>query len=208
MVSVSFTVSYFISPPNSCLRSLSKPLFTHRRHHLCTGIFQFCQKYVIVSEFLKDTKCHNPSETKTLRTVWNGSGRGRDGAYKPDWLHSKPIKRSTVWKWYPPRRSNKAFTKRNNCKDIQKKITSLTTSHGKIHDLQTSTARPQSSLRNGKTSRRKSTRGDGWAPSIKIDSSIYSIICFMLHFFHLTTPISAKIRTQDCVSILRRKHWP
>lgn len=85
----------------------------------------------------------------------------------------------------PPRRSNKAFTRRNNCKDIQKKITSLTTSHGRIPDLQTSTAQPQSSLRNGKTSRRKSTRGDGWAPSVKIDNSIYSIICFMLHFFHL-----------------------
>lgn len=27
---------------------------THRRHHLCTGMFQFCQKYVTVSEFLKE----------------------------------------------------------------------------------------------------------------------------------------------------------
>lgn len=27
---------------------------THRRHHLCTGMFQFCQKYVTVSEFLEE----------------------------------------------------------------------------------------------------------------------------------------------------------
>lgn len=27
---------------------------THRRHHLWTGMFQFCQKYVTVSEFLEE----------------------------------------------------------------------------------------------------------------------------------------------------------
>lgn len=27
---------------------------THLRHHLCTGMFQFCQKYVTVSEFLEE----------------------------------------------------------------------------------------------------------------------------------------------------------
>lgn len=48
-------------------------------------------------------------------------------------------------------------------------------------------------------SRRKSTRGDGWAPSIKIDISIYSVICFMLHIFHQNnTDVSKNLNTGLC----------
>lgn len=42
---------------------------THRRHHLCTGIFQFCQKYVMVSEFLQERE-KSPSHVKWCILQW------------------------------------------------------------------------------------------------------------------------------------------
>lgn len=54
-------------PPTQCV----SVWITHRRHHLCTGMFQFCQKYVTVSEFLEEES--DKYYIKALQRLNNGS---------------------------------------------------------------------------------------------------------------------------------------
>lgn len=60
-----------------CSFSLCRVRITHRIHHLCTGMFQFCQKCVTVSEFLKESANKRIEALQGLNNVSKAVGSKR-----------------------------------------------------------------------------------------------------------------------------------